>query len=227
MDLLPFTRLLKSLRVWGSATTISGRKVELVNGYYQAKNSLFKFSEYYYNKLWSTVRGAPFLQAEEIFCSAKYPLTITKNKSLTTRHPFTNEELKLLTAHDFVKLKLTEDEIDRLRQINRERAQERIASSVRVQAEAACLLSAFQVVGLKIRSIDDLLNMSEKYTSGIPILLKHLQMPYSDTVKETIARSLVVPEQEVRKAWSLLANEYRHVPQGRSLKGPGDTQELI
>jgi RHS repeat-associated protein len=48
-----------------------GREIKLVNGYYQAEGSAFKFSEYYYNKLWSIGRGAPFLQADEVLSTAK------------------------------------------------------------------------------------------------------------------------------------------------------------
>ncbi|SEK63787.1 hypothetical protein [Parapedobacter koreensis] len=39
-------------------------KAVLKNGYYEVNG--FKFSEYYYNKLWSTGRGAPSLVAKEI-----------------------------------------------------------------------------------------------------------------------------------------------------------------
>ena len=48
-----------------------GREIILTDGFYQAEKSAFKFSEYYYKKLWDTGRGAPFLQAEEVFKTAK------------------------------------------------------------------------------------------------------------------------------------------------------------
>ena len=51
--------------------TFVGNEINLVDGFYQAEKSAFKFSEYYYNKLWSTGRGAPFLQAEEVINTAK------------------------------------------------------------------------------------------------------------------------------------------------------------
>ncbi|MDX4956363.1 RHS repeat-associated core domain-containing protein [Delftia acidovorans] len=51
-------------------TTNSVRKISFSNGFYEAAGSPFKFSEYYYHKLWSTGRGAPFLQAEEILSTA-------------------------------------------------------------------------------------------------------------------------------------------------------------
>lgn len=39
-------------------------KAILKNGYYEVNG--FKFSEYYYNKLWSTGKGAPSLVAKEV-----------------------------------------------------------------------------------------------------------------------------------------------------------------
>jgi hypothetical protein len=39
-------------------------------GFFRAEGSHFKFSEYYYNKLWSTGRGAPFVQAKEILATS-------------------------------------------------------------------------------------------------------------------------------------------------------------
>jgi hypothetical protein len=140
--------------------------------------------------------------------------------------PLTTEALERLTANDFVRLKLTDDEKARLREINKAREQERVASVARIRAEAAPLLVELQAAGLKIQSVGDLIAMPERYEAAIPILLKHLQMPYSDVVRETIARSLAVPEAEVRKAWPMLVEEYRKAPIGCGIKGPGDTKEF-
>ncbi|MGQ0595705.1 two-partner secretion domain-containing protein [Aquabacterium sp.] len=52
------------------AATEVGREINLVDGYYQVEGSAFKFSKYYYEKLWSTGRGAPFVQAEEVLKTA-------------------------------------------------------------------------------------------------------------------------------------------------------------
>ena len=148
-----------------------------------------------------------------------------KKQPSLARAPLTTEELEQITADDFVRLKLTDDEKSRLREINKAREQERVKSVARIQAEASSLLAELQVTGLKIQSVGDLVCMSERYESAIPILLKHLLMPYSDVVRETIARSLAVPELEVRKAWPMLVEEYRKAPMGRGIKGPGDTKE--
>lgn len=53
-----------------AATALAGREITLVGGFYQAEGSAFKFSQYYYEKLWNTGRGAPFLQAEEVLKTA-------------------------------------------------------------------------------------------------------------------------------------------------------------
>lgn len=49
-------------------------------------------------------------------------------------------------------------------------------------------------VGIKISNIYDLVNTKTKYPKAIPILIKHLQISYSDRVKEGIVRALTVPE---------------------------------
>jgi hypothetical protein len=50
--------------------SVAGREIQLVDGFYQADSSAFKFSKYYYEKLWATGRGAPFLQAQEVLQTA-------------------------------------------------------------------------------------------------------------------------------------------------------------
>jgi hypothetical protein len=105
------------------------------------------------------------------------------------------------------------------------RERERAERVARIQVEVASLLAELQATGLKIQSVGDLIAMSERYEAAIPVLLKHLQMPYSDVVRETIARSLAVPELEVRKAWPMLVDEYRKAPMGWGIKAPGDTKE--
>lgn len=149
-----------------------------------------------------------------------------KKQSASVRAPLTTEELAQLSASDFVRLRLTDDEKTRLREINNVRATERAASISRLRLEVAPLLIELQAVGLEIESVDDLISTSERYAAAIPILLKHIQMPYSDAAREVIARSLAVPEPEVRKAWPMLVREYRKAPMGWGIKRPGDTKEL-
>jgi filamentous hemagglutinin len=47
------------------------RQIQLVDGYYQAEGLPLKFSQYYYERLWATGRGAPFLQAQEVLATGR------------------------------------------------------------------------------------------------------------------------------------------------------------
>jgi len=149
-----------------------------------------------------------------------------KKQAASARAPLTTEELERLRADDFGRLKLSDDEKARLREINKALERERVASVARIRAEESLIVAELQAVGLKVQSVGDLINMREKYGVAIPVLLKHLQMPYSDVVKEGIARSLAVVEPEVQKAWPILVDEYRRTPMGWGIKGPGDTTEF-
>ncbi len=97
-----------------------------------------------------------------------------------------------------------------------ERRQERdrlIAESVaKLRAEQASLLADLREAGLDIIRLSDLINMSSKYEGAIPILLRHLQLPYSEVTRETIARALAVPE--ARYAWPTLVAEFKNAPMG-------------
>jgi hypothetical protein len=152
-------------------------------------------------------------------------MTKREKRTSSKRAPLTNEELERLTVSDFVRLKLTDDETGRLREINKTREEERLAGFARVQAETTPLLQELRDVGLQIHSVGDLIGMSERYERAVPILLKHLSMPYSDVVRSSIARSLAIPEPEVQKAWPLLVEEYRKAPMGKGIKTPGGTRE--
>jgi RHS repeat-associated protein len=56
----------KGFQLLGTAA----REIQLVDGFYQAEGSAFKFSKYYYERLWATGRGAPFIQAQEVLSTA-------------------------------------------------------------------------------------------------------------------------------------------------------------
>ena len=53
----------------GAAEINQGSNAILSKGYYEVNG--FKFSEYYYNKLWAEGRGAPSLVAKEVLENAK------------------------------------------------------------------------------------------------------------------------------------------------------------
>jgi hypothetical protein len=129
-----------------------------------------------------------------------------------TRAPLTTEELEKLTAYDFRRLKLTDDEKSRLRAINDGRELQREERSARLRVEEQPILADLKEVGLEVRSVWDLVNTSAPYPEAIPILLKHLTRGYSDKIREGIARALAVPD--AIYAWSLLVEEYRSTPAG-------------
>jgi hypothetical protein len=133
-------------------------------------------------------------------------------KKKMIRPPLTTEELARLTADDFARLKLTDEEKSRLRTINEERKRQRAERSTRLRAEEQPILADLETIGLKVTSVWDLVNTSNRYPGAIPILLKHLTQEYSDRTKEGIARALAVPD--AKDAWSVLVEEYRKAPVG-------------
>jgi len=141
------------------------------------------------------------------------------------RPPLTNEELENITADELVRLKLTEDEKSRLREINQRRERERAERLVRLQAEQRPIVKELAEVGIEVGSLSDLIMRRVPYPTAIPVLLRHLVRPYSDVTRETIARSLAVPEPEVQKAWPILVEEYRKAQMGRGIVAPGDTKD--
>jgi hypothetical protein len=72
------------------------------------------------------------------------------------------------------------------------------------------LLADLRAIGWNVESVWTLVNTSTNYAEAIPVLLEHLQLPYSDTTRDGIARSLAVPD--ARFAWAILADEYRKEP---------------
>ncbi|MEM9737960.1 MAG: hypothetical protein AAF770_02575, partial [Bacteroidota bacterium] len=51
-----------------------------------------------------------------------------------------------------------------------------------------------RAVGLDITDVWDLVNTSDSYPEAIPVLLKHINLPYIRAIKEGIVRSLIVKE---------------------------------
>jgi len=94
---------------------------------------------------------------------------------------------------------------------------ERIAQ---LKAEQRVLLEELHAIGLNIQLVSDLVNTSTKYEQAIPILLKHLKLPYSSATREAIARALAVPE--ARFAWRTLADEYCKSPVMENLSSVKD-----
>jgi hypothetical protein len=150
---------------------------------------------------------------------------MTTIKSSPARAPLTDEELWFLTADQFLRLKLTAEEKARLQEINKQQEQVRIERAAGLRVEEEPILAELRGVGRDVQSVWDLVNTTTPYPDAIPILLKHLLRPYSDLVREGIARSLAVPEPAVQQAWSLLVEEYRRAPMGWGIKAPGETRK--
>lgn len=90
------------------------------------------------------------------------------------------------------------------------------ARGARLKVEEAPLLKDLDTAGWRVNSVWDLVNISKPYPTAIPILLSHLKKPYSDRIREGIARALAVPD--ATGAWSTLRAEYEASPEGSGVK---------
>lgn len=151
-------------------------------------------------------------------------MTQKKNK-FSKRTLLSNKELEDITADDFARIKLSDEEKEKLREINLKRQSERDNLYKLVLAEQSSILAEINKAGLQIKELNDLVGKSERYTTIIPILLKHLQKPYSDITKEIIARALAVPELLVKNAWPIIIEEYRKAPHGYGFRISGETKK--
>lgn len=166
-----------------------------------------------------------------------------RTKSRRDRPPLTDGELERLTAYDFGKIRLTEDEKLRLRAINERRRQEVQRKEVEWARAEAPLVQELRDAGAQVSSVWDLVNAGRKrpsrtfristdppealwdwldanegsYASILPLLLDHLQRPYPDAIREGIARALAVPE--ARSAWPVLVKLYQEEQGGRTKDG--------
>lgn len=64
----------------------------MIDGFYQTEGIPFKFSEYYYNRLWPTGRGAPFLQADEVLKTA----TAVTPDRMAGFYRYTNDSMEMV-----------------------------------------------------------------------------------------------------------------------------------
>lgn len=108
----------------------------------------------------------------------------------------------------------------------RQRNERRKESYARMRIEEEPLLAELRNLGWDLESAWDLVMISNPYPEIIDVLLKHLQLPYSDKIKEGIARALAIPEEKVYKAWHILVTEYLKAPSGWGIKIKGDTEEF-
>lgn len=141
----------------------------------------------------------------------------TRKQTSPSRLPYSDEELERLTAYDFGKIKLSEDELQRLRAINEKRRKEiQRKHEENVRAETP-LVEELQAAGVPVNSAWDLVNTPNMYPQSLPVLLDHLQRPYPDAVRDGIARAMAVPG--AKFAWPLLVKLYRQEQGNRTRQG--------
>jgi hypothetical protein len=144
-------------------------------------------------------------------------------KGKPSRAPMTDDQLWYITPEEF--LTLTSEEQGRLKEINKLKDLERKATTALLRAEQVPLVEDLRAVGLNVDSIDHVVRRAEPYPEAISVLMKHLMMPYSDVIRDSIARALAVPEPEVRAAWPMLVEEYRKAPTGWGITVKGISRE--
>ncbi len=68
------------------------------------------------------------------------------------------------------------------------------AKEQRYLAEETPLREALHALGYPVKWVWDFVNTAQSYPDAIPVLIDHLRRPYSDAVREGIARALAVRE---------------------------------
>jgi hypothetical protein len=96
------------------------------------------------------------------------------------------------------------------------RVREQLLVAERLRDEQRPLTDDLKVVGLEIGSVFELVASTISYPEALPVLLEHFSRPYSDRVREGIARSLAVPEMQLR--WNELLDLYVHEAPGSGAK---------
>ncbi len=105
--------------------------------------------------------------------------------------------------------------VERKRKLEEER-QKRVAEWRKAEQP---LVDELRAAGFDVESAWDLFNRKEPwnkkerirpYPEALPILFKHLQLPYPDPVREGIARALAEPE--ARSGWGILKRVFEADP---------------
>jgi hypothetical protein len=136
-----------------------------------------------------------------------------KNVSVQSKRlPFTKDDLRRLPTHDIVKVKLSDEEMRLLREVNEERKLERDLMKSMFAKDEISLLADLKKGGCEVNSVWDLVNTNAKYPNAIPVLAAHLEIPHLDRVIAGIARALAV--KEAQHLWPLLASKYKSASEG-------------
>jgi hypothetical protein len=77
---------------------------------------------------------------------------------------------------------------------NEERETQRRAVEAELGAEERPILAELAKAGVRVASVWELVNAKSSYAAAIPVLTKHLRLPYHPKIREGIARALTVKE---------------------------------
>ncbi|MEJ5092352.1 HEAT repeat domain-containing protein [Sphingobacterium faecium] len=92
----------------------------------------------------------------------------------------------------------------------------RIALEESLREDAAELVKELNSIGIKVNSVWDLVNTSERYADAIPILINHLKKDYHEKNIEGIIRALAVKE-AVGKVTPYLITMYHQLTKDNDL----------
>lgn len=142
------------------------------------------------------------------------------------RSSYTDDELRSFSINDLYRMKLTSDEVARLRAINERRREENERKAAMWTELEHPLAEELQAAGFDVESAWDLFNRKEPwnkrerikpYVEALPILLKHLGCDYPPAIRDGIARAMAM--RESRFAWHDLVRFYRDESPSRAKDG--------
>ena len=77
---------------------------------------------------------------------------------------------------------------------NEQREAQRKEMEAQLGAEEQALVAELAGVGVRVASVWDLVNEKSSYAAAIPVLTRHVKLPYHPKIREGIARALTVKE---------------------------------
>lgn len=80
------------------------------------------------------------------------------------------------------------------------------------------LLKDLKTVGINVSTVWNLVNTKARYPKAIPVLIKHLAMPYPEKIKEGIIRALSVRESKGKAGRPLIEEFYKIPVENSSLR---------
>lgn len=99
--------------------------------------------------------------------------------------------------------------------------------SKRCIAEMQEFIAELRAVGVPCNEFLEISALnSEQSAVAVPVILRHLELPYYDQARTAIASLLVTRTPAVRQAWPALVKLWENSPDGKGLKVEGDTEEF-